>query len=106
MPEGNARGIDPGEVERAAFAKAPAGRTYHCIVLRGIAQEVSRLDYEPVPIDTSRLTLGHEVYELVEVLARNCHENWARLRTSQGWRLSSSRRIRWSSDDELSRFRR
>ncbi len=49
------------------------------------------MDYKPAPIDTSRITLSQEVSELSELLARNAHDNWARLRMAAGWRYGSQR---------------
>ena len=49
------------------------------------------MGYKPAPIDTSNVTLDHEIAELVEQLARNTHENWASLRMAEGWRYGSSR---------------
>ena len=44
------------------------------------------LDYKPEPIDTSRVSLSPDIAKLSEVLARNAHENWAKLRIAEGWR--------------------
>jgi len=41
--------------------------------------------YTPKPIDTSEVTIPHELEILVERLARNTHEVWAQSRISQGW---------------------
>lgn len=43
------------------------------------------MKYEPEPIDTSRVTLGVEIQELTELLARNAHDVWARQRLADGW---------------------
>jgi hypothetical protein len=42
-------------------------------------------DYRPEPVDTSGIRLDDEVEQLVELLARNTHEIWARTRLAQGW---------------------
>lgn len=47
--------------------------------------------YTPKPIDTSSVKLSEEMAELVEPLAKNTHEVWARLRISGGWRYGPSR---------------
>jgi class 3 adenylate cyclase len=49
------------------------------------------LDYEPRPIDTSCFALTPEIAELSEMLARNTHENWAKLRIAEGWRYGPHR---------------
>jgi len=47
------------------------------------------LEYKPTPIDTSEVTLRREISDLSELLARNSHDNWARLRIAEGWRYGS-----------------
>jgi class 3 adenylate cyclase/tetratricopeptide (TPR) repeat protein len=47
------------------------------------------LEYKPAPIDTAGVTLGQEISKLSELLARNAHDNWARLRIAEGWRHRS-----------------
>jgi hypothetical protein len=42
--------------------------------------------YHPRPVDTSRVELPAEVMAVVERLARNVHEAWARERIADGWR--------------------
>jgi class 3 adenylate cyclase/tetratricopeptide (TPR) repeat protein len=49
------------------------------------------LSYKPAPFDASRITLSREVSELRELLARNAHDNWARLRMADGWRYGPHR---------------
>jgi hypothetical protein len=49
------------------------------------------MDYQPNPIDTSRVTLPSEVSELTELLARNAHDVWARQRIADGWRWGPAR---------------
>lgn len=41
--------------------------------------------YHPKPIDTSDVVLPNELDELVELLARNVHDNWALGRQNEGW---------------------
>lgn len=41
----------------------------------------------PAPIDNSKIELSAELRELVEMLARNNHELWAKGRISEGWTL-------------------
>jgi hypothetical protein len=47
--------------------------------------------YRPEPLDTSHVQLPKALEELIELLARNAHENWARQRLSDGWTLGSRR---------------
>ena len=39
----------------------------------------------PKPIDTSGVSLSHELIELTEMLAENAHDNWGVLRIAEGW---------------------
>ena len=48
-------------------------------------------DYEPRPIDTSRVKLSGDILQLTELLARNAHDIWARQRLAEGWRLGPRR---------------
>jgi RyR domain-containing protein len=47
--------------------------------------------YVPKPIDTSEVKLTPEIAALVEKLARNTHEVWARKRLRDGWSYGSQR---------------
>lgn len=47
--------------------------------------------YIPEPIDTSHIRLGDDLEELVERLARNNHDHWARKRMEEGWRYGPMR---------------
>jgi class 3 adenylate cyclase len=49
------------------------------------------VDYKPAPIDTFRINLSQEISELRELLAKNAHENWAKLRIEEGWHYGSER---------------
>jgi hypothetical protein len=49
------------------------------------------VEYRPVPIDNSRVVLNPELQRLVEILARNNHELWARRRMEEGWRYGPKR---------------
>lgn len=41
--------------------------------------------YKPAPLDLSAITLTAKLEELVDQLAENTHNVWAKERTSQGW---------------------
>jgi hypothetical protein len=47
--------------------------------------------YIPETIDTSHVTLGSDLEELVEKLARNNHDHWARKRIDEGWSYGEKR---------------
>lgn len=47
--------------------------------------------YTPKPVDTSKIVLPEEMEKLVELLARNCHDNWAKARIEQGWSYGPER---------------
>ena len=43
------------------------------------------MNYQPTPIDTSTITLPHDLHELTERLAENSHDVWAVQRMKDGW---------------------
>lgn len=47
--------------------------------------------YTPQPIDTSEIEIPRELESLVEVMAKNVHEVWAKERISQGWTYGKKR---------------
>jgi hypothetical protein len=47
--------------------------------------------YTPETIDTSHVRLTPDLEELVEKLARNNHDHWARKRIDEGWRYGATR---------------
>ena len=47
--------------------------------------------YVPAPIDTNGIRLPHELNELVELMAKNVHEVWAKNRIEQGWTFGPER---------------
>jgi hypothetical protein len=47
--------------------------------------------YTPETIDTSHVRLSPDLEELVEKLARNNHDHWARKRLNEGWRYGATR---------------
>ena len=50
--------------------------------------------YTPATIDTSHVSLSPDLEELVERLAQNNHDHWARKRIDEGWRYGASRNDR------------
>ena len=49
------------------------------------------MDYQPRPEDLSDIQLSPKLKELTEILARNTHENWSRMRMAEGWRYGPGR---------------
>jgi hypothetical protein len=48
-------------------------------------------DYRPHPIDTDRVELPEDIRELMERLAENTHDVWARQRLQDGWTYGPQR---------------
>ena len=48
-------------------------------------------DYTPNPIDTSNVQLPDALNILVEKMAENVHEEWAKTRIEQGWTYGPQR---------------
>lgn len=48
-------------------------------------------EYTPQPVDTSGIQLPDELVPLIEEMARNVHEVWARNRINEGWSLGAER---------------
>lgn len=48
-------------------------------------------DYIPKPVDTDDIELGKELEDLVEAMAKNVHEVWAKNRIKQGWSYGAER---------------
>lgn len=47
--------------------------------------------YKPNPLDLSSVSLPPELEELMEIIAKNVHENWAQQRMSEGWTYGEER---------------
>jgi hypothetical protein len=47
--------------------------------------------YAPQPLDTSKVRLSETQRALVEALAANVHDVWARKRVDDGWRFGANR---------------
>jgi hypothetical protein len=47
--------------------------------------------YNPETIDTSHVKLSTDLQDLVERLAQNNHDHWARKRFDEGWRYGTGR---------------
>lgn len=47
--------------------------------------------YIPNPVDTSNITLPEELNPLVEAMAENVHDEWAKTRIEQGWTYGEER---------------
>lgn len=52
---------------------------------------MNKNDYIPLPIDTSDVQLPQELEPIIETLAENVHELWAKSRIDQEWRYGEVR---------------
>lgn len=52
---------------------------------------MSKKNYIPQPIDTSGIQLPEELNPLLEAMAKNVHEIWAKERIAQGWTYGEKR---------------
>jgi hypothetical protein len=50
------------------------------------------MTYEPKPIDTSGVVLPGDLTDLMERLAENSHDIWAKQRIAEGWRQGPERK--------------
>ena len=57
--------------------------------------------YIPETIDTSHVTLSSDLQELLERLAQNNHDHWARKRIEEGWRYGARRDDREKQHPDL-----
>lgn len=48
-------------------------------------------DYIPQPIDTTNVSLPDELLPLIEQMAKNVHEVWAKNRMNEGWTYGPTR---------------
>jgi hypothetical protein len=49
------------------------------------------VSYDPKTIETSHVTFSPDITELIERLAQNNHDHWARGRIAEGWRYGIKR---------------
>jgi hypothetical protein len=47
--------------------------------------------YKPNPLDLSGVSLPSELEQLMEIIAKNVHENWAQQRINEGWTYGEAR---------------
>lgn len=52
---------------------------------------MEKVNYNPQPIDTSDIQLPEELSPLLEAMAKNVHEIWAKERIAQGWTYGEER---------------
>lgn len=62
------------------------------------------MTYKPTPLDTSNVPFPDFLDQLVERLAENVHEVWARGRLAEGWRLGPERNDRTKEHPNLVPF--
>ena len=48
-------------------------------------------NYNPSTVDTSNIVLSDELNSLVEKMAENVHDEWAKTRIEQGWSYGKER---------------
>jgi hypothetical protein len=48
-------------------------------------------DYYPEPIDTSKVNLPEGIDEIIEIIAKNTHDTWAKQRIKEGWKYGPVR---------------
>ena len=48
-------------------------------------------NYNPQPLDTSKVALPPELTELTEQLAKNIHDVWSAQRIAEGWKYGTER---------------
>lgn len=51
----------------------------------------TEMNYMPEPMDTDDVVLPEELNDLIERMAKNVHEVWAKNRLEQGWTYGSER---------------
>ena len=56
-----------------------------------LAVQETFLPYQPNPIDNSGIALSTGLQNLIELLARNNHELWAKRRMEEGWTYGPKR---------------
>ncbi len=49
------------------------------------------MEYIPNPENTNDIILDKSLNELMEKMAKNTHENWAKQRISEGWKYGEKR---------------
>ena len=69
------------------FLEAWKGSQYYLVSAaeRGLRQ------YDPQPIDVTDFPLDGDIKELIEAIAENCHDIWARERIDHGWTYGPER---------------
>lgn len=49
------------------------------------------MTYTPKPIDTSKVDLPNDLFDLIELLAEHTHDVWAQKRIKEGWTYGPGR---------------
>ena len=52
---------------------------------------MNKAKYTPQPVDTSDIQLPEELTPLLEAMAKNVHDIWAKERIAQGWTYGEKR---------------
>lgn len=69
----------------------PSHQNYPATLRSGEHLREASMTYRPAPVDNSHIQLGEELSQLIEQLAYNNHELWAKGRIEEGWRLGPQR---------------
>ncbi len=64
---------------------------YRSPVNSGKQKGKEQMNYEPDPIDNSKIALPEDLLELKEKLSENIHDVWGRKRISEGWKYGPMR---------------
>lgn len=59
------------------------------------------MEYKPDPIDTSHIVLPEDLVALLERLAENTHDIWAKQRMAEGWKYGPARDDRKKEHPDL-----
>lgn len=52
---------------------------------------ITVLTYEPKPKDLSKIEMPEDLLDLLELIAEDVHDTWAKQRISEGWQYGSER---------------
>lgn len=54
-------------------------------------EQIQKTTYTPSPSNVDKIELEDELNDLIELLAEDIHENWAKQRIHEGWRYGKHR---------------
>uniref|UniRef100_A0A8C5G2H2 B30.2/SPRY domain-containing protein n=1 Tax=Gouania willdenowi TaxID=441366 RepID=A0A8C5G2H2_GOUWI len=62
---------------------------------------MSKIGYRPAPVDVNRVSLGSDHEQVVDILAENEHNVWAKDRIKQGWTYGAQQDVKAKSSPYL-----